>query len=113
MSVMYDKATVLKDELTGVAGKDRFHVNNLLDKKHEPRHVCAILRDAHSLLGLELPYCLLRGNCEHFVTELRYGRAESQQVGWLICTYLHVCVFVCFLSRAPFKVISMHLPFHG
>ncbi|KAL2094934.1 hypothetical protein ACEWY4_009653 [Coilia grayii] len=79
MSVMYDKATVLREDLTEVAGKDKFHVNNLLDKKHEPRHVQAILRDAHSLLGLELPYCVLWGNCEHFVTELRYGRAESQQ----------------------------------
>ncbi|XP_048122840.1 phospholipase A and acyltransferase 3-like isoform X2 [Alosa alosa] len=84
MSVMYDKATVLKEELTEVVGKDRFHVNNLLDKKHAPRHVCAIMRDAHRLLGLELPYCVLRGNCEHFVTELRYGRAESQQIHYAV-----------------------------
>ncbi|XP_062392329.1 phospholipase A and acyltransferase 3-like [Sardina pilchardus] len=84
MSVMYDKATVLKEQLIEVVGRDRFHVNNLLDKKHEPRHVCAIMRDAHHLLGLELPYCVLRGNCEHFVTELRYGRAESQQIHYAV-----------------------------
>ncbi|XP_063059526.1 phospholipase A and acyltransferase 3-like isoform X2 [Engraulis encrasicolus] len=84
MSVMYDKATVMREELAEVAGSDKFHVNNLLDNKHRPRHVAAILRDAHRLLGLELPYCVLWGNCEHFVTELRYGRAESQQIHYAV-----------------------------
>uniref|UniRef100_W5KP75 HRAS-like suppressor 3 n=1 Tax=Astyanax mexicanus TaxID=7994 RepID=W5KP75_ASTMX len=80
MSVLCDKALVMRERLGQVVGQDRFHVNNLLDSKHTPRSVCVILRDALSLAGLEMPYCVLRGNCEHFVTELRYGRAESRQI---------------------------------
>ena len=80
MSVLCDTAVVTKESLEEIVGKDRFLVNNLLDGKHKPRSVYDILRDARSLLGLEMPYCILRGNCEHFVTELRYGKGESRQV---------------------------------
>ncbi|KAM6969989.1 phospholipase A and acyltransferase 3-like [Aplochiton taeniatus] len=84
MSVLCDRAVVTREGLGEVVGKDRFHVNNLLDEKHQPRRVCAILRDARRLLGLEMPYCILRGNCEHFVTQLRYGKAESRQVHYIV-----------------------------
>ncbi|XP_066517802.1 phospholipase A and acyltransferase 3-like [Hoplias malabaricus] len=84
MSVFCDKALVMREGLRQVVGRDRFHVNNLLDSKHKPRSVCVILRDALSLAGLEMPYCVLRGNCEHFVTELRYGRAESRQIHYAV-----------------------------
>ncbi|KAL7838400.1 hypothetical protein AOLI_G00268040 [Acnodon oligacanthus] len=84
MSVLCDKAIVMREGLDHVVGRDRFHVNNLLDSKHKPRSVCVILRDALSLAGLEMPYCVLRGNCEHFVTELRYGRAESRQIHYAV-----------------------------
>ncbi|KAI4904155.1 hypothetical protein NFI96_013821 [Prochilodus magdalenae] len=80
MSVLCDKAVVKKEQLWDVVGNDEYTINNLLDHKYEPRPVRAILQDAHSLLGLEMPYCVFRGNCEHFVTELRYGKAESRQV---------------------------------
>ncbi|XP_026991006.2 phospholipase A and acyltransferase 3-like [Tachysurus fulvidraco] len=80
MSVLYDKALVKKEELWYVVGDDEYKVNNLLDDKYEPRPVRAIIREAHSLLGRELPYCVFRSNCEHFATELRYGKAESRQV---------------------------------
>uniref|UniRef100_A0A8C7JMH2 LRAT domain-containing protein n=1 Tax=Oncorhynchus kisutch TaxID=8019 RepID=A0A8C7JMH2_ONCKI len=80
VSVLCDTAVVTKESLEEIVGKDRFLVNNLLDGKHKPRSVYDILRDARSLLGLEMPYCILRGNCEHFVTELRYGKGESRQV---------------------------------
>ncbi|XP_071219319.1 phospholipase A and acyltransferase 3-like [Salvelinus alpinus] len=80
VSVLCDTAVVTKESLEEIVGKDRFLVNNLLDGKHKPRCVYDILRDARSLLGLEMPYCILRGNCEHFVTELRYGKGESRQV---------------------------------
>ncbi|KAL7834681.1 hypothetical protein SRHO_G00289280 [Serrasalmus rhombeus] len=84
MSVLCDKAIVMREGLHQVVGRDRFHVNNLLDSKHKPRSICVILRDALSLAGLEMPYCVLRGNCEHFVTELRYGRAESRQIHYAV-----------------------------
>lgn len=80
MSVLCDKALVKKEELWYVVGDDEYKVNNLLDDKYEPRPVRAIVREAYSLLGRELPYCVLRSNCEHFATELRYGKAESRQV---------------------------------
>ncbi|KAG9272468.1 phospholipase A and acyltransferase 4 isoform X1 [Astyanax mexicanus] len=80
MSVLCDKAVVKKEQLWDVVGDDMYTINNLLDHKYEPRPVQDILRDAHSLLYRELPYCVFRGNCEHFATELRYGKAESRQV---------------------------------
>uniref|UniRef100_A0A672TDY1 HRAS-like suppressor 3 n=1 Tax=Sinocyclocheilus grahami TaxID=75366 RepID=A0A672TDY1_SINGR len=80
MSVLCDKATVKKEELYEVAGNDEYCINNLLDEKYETRPVREILRDAHRFLGQELSYCVFRGNCEHFVTELRYGKPQSRQV---------------------------------
>uniref|UniRef100_A0AAY4CHY1 LRAT domain-containing protein n=1 Tax=Denticeps clupeoides TaxID=299321 RepID=A0AAY4CHY1_9TELE len=80
MSVLCDKAVVKKEELWDVVGTDPYRINNLLDQEYEPRPFRAILREAQSLLGQELPYCVFRGNCEHFATELRYGKAQSRQV---------------------------------
>ncbi|XP_051515033.1 phospholipase A and acyltransferase 3-like isoform X2 [Myxocyprinus asiaticus] len=80
MSVLYDKAIVKKEELWSVVGDDKFSINNLLDDKYEPRTFRDIIQEAQSLLGKELPYCVFRGNCEHFVTELRYGKPQSRQV---------------------------------
>ncbi|KAK2891002.1 hypothetical protein Q8A67_013645 [Cirrhinus molitorella] len=80
MSVLCDKATVKKEELYEVVGNHEYRINNLLDKEYEPHPVREILKDAHRLLGEELPYCVFSGNCEHFVTELRYGKAQSRQV---------------------------------
>ncbi|XP_035387997.1 retinoic acid receptor responder 3-like [Electrophorus electricus] len=80
MSVLCDMAVVKKEPLQDVVGTDRYTINNLLDDKYKPRPVKLILQDAHSLLGQELPYCVFSGNCEHFVTEMRYGKAESRQV---------------------------------
>ncbi|XP_016409878.1 HRAS-like suppressor 3 [Sinocyclocheilus rhinocerous] len=80
MSVLCDKATVKKEELYEVVGNDEYCINNLLDEKYEPRPVREILQDAHRFLGRELPYCVFRENCEHFVTELRYGKPHSRQV---------------------------------
>jgi len=80
MSVLCDKATVKKEELYEVVGNDKYRINNLLDDKYEPRAVCVILQEAERYLNQELPYCVFRGNCEHFVTELRYGKAHSRQV---------------------------------
>ncbi|XP_052006221.1 phospholipase A and acyltransferase 3-like [Xyrauchen texanus] len=80
MSVLCDIAIVKKEEIWSVVGNDKYSINNLLDNKYEPRQVRDIIREAQSLLGKELPYCVFRGNCEHFVTELRYGKPQSRQV---------------------------------
>ncbi|KAJ8338001.1 hypothetical protein SKAU_G00369670 [Synaphobranchus kaupii] len=80
MSVLCDKAKVKQEELWEVVGDDEYHINNLLDDKYKPRSRRDIVKDAQSLLGQEQPYCVLNRNCEHFATELRYGKAESRQV---------------------------------
>ncbi|XP_041845280.1 phospholipase A and acyltransferase 3-like [Melanotaenia boesemani] len=80
MSVLTEKATVKKEELWDVVGTNQWEINNSLDDKYEPRPVHVIVQEAIALVGEELPYCVFRGNCEHFVNELRYGKAESRQV---------------------------------
>ncbi len=80
MSVLHDNATVKKEELYKVVGNDKYSINNLLDEQYEPHPVQEILRDAHRFLGKELPYSVFTRNCEHFVTELRYGKPQSRQV---------------------------------
>lgn len=80
MSVLTEKAMVKKEELWDVVGTNQWKINNSLDDNYEPRPACVIVREACKLVGQELPYCVFRGNCEHFVNELRYGKAESRQV---------------------------------
>ncbi|XP_039976737.1 phospholipase A and acyltransferase 3-like [Xiphias gladius] len=80
MSVLTEKALVKKAELWDVVGTNHWKINNSLDKEYKPRPVHVILREARALVDKELPYCVFRGNCEHFANELRYGKAESRQV---------------------------------
>ncbi|KAJ8337996.1 hypothetical protein SKAU_G00369620 [Synaphobranchus kaupii] len=80
MSVLSAKAKVKQEELWEVVGDDKYRINNLFDDKHEARNPCDIVKDAQRLLGQEQPYCVFTSNCEHFATELRYGKAESRQV---------------------------------
>uniref|UniRef100_A0A1A7Y751 HRAS-like suppressor family, member 5 n=1 Tax=Iconisemion striatum TaxID=60296 RepID=A0A1A7Y751_9TELE len=80
MSVLSEKAIVKREELWDVVGTDQWIINNSLDEKYKPRPVHVIVREACALVGQELSYCVFRGNCEHFVTELRYDKAESRQV---------------------------------
>ncbi|XP_018515897.1 phospholipase A and acyltransferase 3 isoform X1 [Lates calcarifer] len=80
MSVLTEKAIVKREELWDVVGTNQWKVNNSMDDKYEPRSAHVIVKEARALVGRELPYCVFRGNCEHFVNELRYGKAESRQV---------------------------------
>ncbi|KAM9795657.1 phospholipase A and acyltransferase 3-like [Neosynchiropus ocellatus] len=80
MSVLSDKALVKKEELWDVVGNNKWRVNNGLDQKYVPRPARVIVEEADAFVGQSLPYCVIRGNCEHFVNELRYGKAESRQV---------------------------------
>lgn len=81
MLVDSPKATVRRQKIWDVVRSNRFRVNNLLDDEYEPRQRRVIVREACSLVGWEMPYCLATNNCEHFVTKLRYGKPESRQVG--------------------------------
>uniref|UniRef100_A0A3Q3VP31 LRAT domain-containing protein n=1 Tax=Mola mola TaxID=94237 RepID=A0A3Q3VP31_MOLML len=80
MSLICERAMVKKDNLWDVVGNDRWTINNTLDKKYKPHSAGTIVKEACAFVGQELPYCLFRLNCEHFVTELRYGKPESRQV---------------------------------
>ncbi|XP_034037767.1 phospholipase A and acyltransferase 3-like [Thalassophryne amazonica] len=80
MSVFAEKAVVKKELLWDVAGTNQWKINNSLDDSYNPRPARVIVMEACALVGDELPFCVFRGNCEHFVNELRYGKAESRQV---------------------------------
>lgn len=80
MSVLADRAVVKREELWDVVGTDNWKINNGLDSQYEPRPSHIIVKAACELVGQQRPYCVLRDNCEHFVNELRYGKAESRQV---------------------------------
>ncbi|XP_071381858.1 phospholipase A and acyltransferase 4-like isoform X2 [Centroberyx affinis] len=74
------RALVRRQKVSEVVGPHSFRINNLLDDECDPRPPRLIVRDACRLAGRDLPYCVATNNCEHFVTELRYGKAESRQV---------------------------------
>ncbi|XP_015425306.1 PREDICTED: uncharacterized protein LOC102756241 [Myotis davidii] len=57
-----------------------FKVNNHLDHLYKPRPVHEMLRSAKEMVGKEMEYSVLRRNCEHFVTDLRYGKACSRKI---------------------------------
>ncbi|XP_074862039.1 phospholipase A and acyltransferase 3-like [Carettochelys insculpta] len=80
LAALSDRAYVKKDWLEDVVRKDRYRVNNKHDETHPPLPVSKIIRRAERLVGCEMPYHLTSHNCEHFVMELRYGVAMSDQV---------------------------------
>ncbi|RVE68831.1 hypothetical protein OJAV_G00095610 [Oryzias javanicus] len=71
---------VMKEKLQKVAGNNRWRVNNILDEKYTPLSPDEIVKKACSLVGASLQYNLEEYNCEHFATEMRYGKPESRQV---------------------------------
>uniref|UniRef100_A0A3B3VUA5 LRAT domain-containing protein n=1 Tax=Poecilia latipinna TaxID=48699 RepID=A0A3B3VUA5_9TELE len=72
---------VMKEKLEDVVGGDRWRINNYLDKKHKPQQIYTIVKQAVGFIGTRLPYNLVSSNCEHFATDLRYGKSTSLQVG--------------------------------
>ncbi|XP_037652259.1 phospholipase A and acyltransferase 4-like [Sebastes umbrosus] len=74
------RAEVRRQKIWEVVGRHRFIINNLLDDEYRPRERRIIVREACRMVGWELPYSTVTNNCEHFVTELRYGKPESRQV---------------------------------
>ncbi|XP_060939035.1 uncharacterized protein LOC133015783 [Limanda limanda] len=74
------KGYVLCENFADVVGSDPCSVNNLLDDRRKPRDPSIIVKEACAMVGRELKYNLVTYNCEHFATEMRYGKAESLQV---------------------------------
>ncbi|XP_054829088.1 phospholipase A and acyltransferase 3-like [Eublepharis macularius] len=80
LAVLSDRAYVKKDWLEVVVRKDQYRVNNKHDNTHPLVPLAKILQRAEELVGREMPYNLTSHNCEHFVMDLRYGVAMSDQV---------------------------------
>uniref|UniRef100_A0A7N4PC49 LRAT domain-containing protein n=1 Tax=Sarcophilus harrisii TaxID=9305 RepID=A0A7N4PC49_SARHA len=80
MSALTDKATVKKELLSEVVGRDRYRVNNKHDDKYPPLPPGKIVQRALQEVGKDVLYKLSSENCEHFVNELRYGIPRSDQV---------------------------------
>ncbi|XP_050925161.1 phospholipase A and acyltransferase 3 isoform X2 [Lates calcarifer] len=79
-SLLHDRAKVKKEKLLAVVGTDKWHINNTLDKKYKPFPADNIVQAACVLVDIELPYNVIRFNCEHFANEMRYHKAVSRQV---------------------------------
>ncbi|NXF00287.1 HRSL1 enzyme, partial [Menura novaehollandiae] len=80
VSVFTRKAKVKKQLLKEVVGNNKWRVNNKYDRSRTPLCVEEIIQRAELWIGKEVPYDVLGSNCEHFVTELRYGEGVSDQV---------------------------------
>ncbi|XP_034531215.1 phospholipase A and acyltransferase 4-like [Notolabrus celidotus] len=68
------------DNIWDVVLNDKFKVNNLWDGKRQPRKPLTIVKEAMKRVGKKVEYSLATYNCEHFATELRYGKPESMQI---------------------------------
>ncbi|XP_049748244.1 phospholipase A and acyltransferase 4-like isoform X1 [Elephas maximus indicus] len=74
------QVVVKQEPLKEVVKEDEYWVSNYLDCKYKPRPVDEIISLAKKTIGKKVKYNLLCCNCEHFATELRYGRRHSNQV---------------------------------
>ncbi|XP_029771300.1 phospholipase A and acyltransferase 4-like [Suricata suricatta] len=79
-SIPSSKAVVKQELLKDVVGNCFYRINNHLDHEYRPEPVNKIIRSAKEKIGERMEYSLLENNCEHFVTNLRYGWPHSKQV---------------------------------
>ncbi|CAK6449654.1 unnamed protein product [Pipistrellus nathusii] len=86
LSVLSSRGMVKKQRLKDVVGDCPYQVNNHLDQEYTPLPVNKIIRSAEKMVGKQLAYDVLDRNCEHFVTDLRYGKARSRQAEKSIIT---------------------------
>uniref|UniRef100_A0A3Q2P6J0 LRAT domain-containing protein n=1 Tax=Fundulus heteroclitus TaxID=8078 RepID=A0A3Q2P6J0_FUNHE len=74
-----EMGVVLEQKLEEVVGNDRWRINNYLDKKRKPQQGYAIVKQAIGFIDARLPYSVIKSNCEHFATDLRYEKPTSRQ----------------------------------
>ncbi|XP_054840689.1 phospholipase A and acyltransferase 3-like [Eublepharis macularius] len=79
-SVVTDKAVVKKDPLWKVVGEDKYQINNKYDRRYTALPEHEIIFRAKAEVGRVMDYSVFSQNCEHFVTGLRYGIPDSDQV---------------------------------
>ncbi|XP_014390651.1 PREDICTED: retinoic acid receptor responder protein 3-like, partial [Myotis brandtii] len=78
-SVLSPRGMVKRELLRDVVGGCGYRINNHLDLEYSPLPVNKIISSAEGMVGKEKEYSIVNGNCEHFVTSLRYGKARSLQ----------------------------------
>ncbi|XP_030252852.1 phospholipase A and acyltransferase 4-like [Sparus aurata] len=108
MSVPTEKAMVRKEKLKGVLGDNTWRINNILDKDYEPRSAHIIVEEALGQVGNVMEYSVYTKNCEHFATNLRYGKHESRQVKEKAKQMLFMCAAIVIIAVAggPIAVAS-------
>ncbi|PNJ37991.1 phospholipase A and acyltransferase 4 isoform X1 [Pongo pygmaeus] len=79
-SVLSNSAEVKRELLEDVVGGCCYRVNNSLDHEYQPRPVEVIISSAKEMVGQKMKYSVVSRNCEHFVTQLRYGKPHCKQV---------------------------------
>uniref|UniRef100_A0A8C3QFR5 LRAT domain-containing protein n=1 Tax=Cyanoderma ruficeps TaxID=181631 RepID=A0A8C3QFR5_9PASS len=97
-------AKVKKELLRKVAGNSEWSVNNKYDKLHTPLPVEKIVQNAERLIDMEIPYNLLKDNCEHFVTLLRYDNKISDQVNNAIYLSSALLAFSLIVITIPMSI---------
>jgi len=84
------KARICQDSLTAVADGSKCRVNNLENclpsRELKARDSNDIVDAAKAMLGKDYDYDTLNRNCEHFVTECRFGKRFSGQTAATIKT---------------------------
>ncbi|PIO40545.1 hypothetical protein AB205_0094100, partial [Aquarana catesbeiana] len=79
-SVFGETAVVRKDRLESVACGCDYNVNNKYDSRCSPYPAGKIVNAALKQVGKKMDYRLASANCEHFATDLRYGKRFCDQV---------------------------------
>uniref|UniRef100_A0A671ENQ1 LRAT domain-containing protein n=1 Tax=Rhinolophus ferrumequinum TaxID=59479 RepID=A0A671ENQ1_RHIFE len=77
-SALSSRAVVKRELLKDEVGACHSWVNNHSDKEYKPQPGNKIISSAKKEFGEEMEYSLLSGNCEHFVTSLKYGESHHQ-----------------------------------
>ncbi|XP_025051694.1 HRAS-like suppressor 3, partial [Alligator sinensis] len=72
-------AVVKKERLCYILGGYKYRVNKY-DSKRTLQAVEEILAEAEAEAGRKIWYNVFLQNCEHFVTELRYGQSISHEL---------------------------------
>ncbi|CAB1438332.1 unnamed protein product [Pleuronectes platessa] len=98
--------TVKRENFAKVVGSHSYQVNNQLDNIREARDPSIIVKEARAMVGRKFLYSILIYNCEHFATEMRYGKKTSDQ-GILAAMLASVTVAgVALVVEAPVVVVG-------
>ncbi|XP_048360212.1 phospholipase A and acyltransferase 3-like, partial [Sphaerodactylus townsendi] len=79
-SIAVDYAVVKEEPLWKVVGQGNYRINKKCDRRYTRRPVHEIIFRAVAEVRKEMTYNVFSQNCEHFVTKLRYGIPDCDQV---------------------------------